>query len=219
MTGMILSIAPAKAGISFVVRIKNFICTYWVMGIFTLSLFIGMGFGAVFSAKADNSFMESVDFLFSTSFTSRLNNSVYQTYLSSLAANFIFLATAFLMGLSIWGYALLPAVSLFKGFGIGLTAGYLCSTYMLKGIAFYLLMLLPAAFLSVIALMLLQKEAFGFSLRLMRTVLRPDSLHTGLVKSEFLYFMKKGGQYLILSACASLLDIGAVLLFARFFEF
>ena len=81
---------------------------------------------------------------------------------SLLSLSFFSLLIEFVT-LSFFGALLIPVLIAFKGLGIGMTAGYLYLIYGLKGIAFYILILLPGIFVSSIGLIIFAAESFKFS--------------------------------------------------------
>ena len=62
-----------------------------------------------------------------------------------------------------WGSVGVPFVVAFKGFGIGITGGYLYKCYSLSGVGFFLLIMLCGCVVSTLALIFQGKTAIGFS--------------------------------------------------------
>lgn len=98
-----------------------------------------------------------------TNLDARLSQNVINTFCACFASDFIFLFAVFLLGLTPWGIPVLPFIVFLKGFGTGITAGYLFSVHSLKGIVFYLFVLLPGTFLFCLALILFSSAAFTAS--------------------------------------------------------
>lgn len=172
MKGVVLSIP--NAGIKKT-DVTYYLKRYGVLIFLGLALVIGMVFGSLSAGQADEQMVKSLDFLFITNFKARLEQTLFLTFAASLTSYFIFYLIQFLLGLTAWGTVIMPIASFFKGFGTGLCAGYLCGAYGLQGLGFYLLMMLPGAFLSSVALLLQGKEAFYFSKTILYTLL-PDRL-------------------------------------------
>ncbi len=172
MKGVILSIPvrsrPQKPrrSMSLEVFVKRYLSTV----IFTLFFTAGVVWGAVVSLKAEVEFLADMDFLFTTNLQSRLSQGMLSCFAAHFASNFIFFTAAALCGLSPWGVGVLPFIVAFKGFGTGLSAAYLISIYGLKGLGFYIVVVLPGTFIFSLALLFMSAHCTTMSLRLARFV-------------------------------------------------
>lgn len=106
-----------------------------------------------------------------------------------------------------------------KGFGIGLCAGYLYGTYQLQGVGFYLLVMLPGAFLSSIAMLLQGKEAFYFSKSILTALLPKRLKGKQSPPPNFTKYLVASSYILILAALAAALDVLTSLCFSGVFSF
>ena len=145
---------------------KYYIKRYGVRTAFVLALLTGLALGAVYAADSDIEMLKSLDFLFTTNLEARMSNGFMNTFCACFASDFVFLFAVFLLGFAPWGVPFAFAAALFKGFGTGITAGYLCVFGSLSGAGFYLLVLLPGTFLFCAALVMFSYHAFCFSNRL-----------------------------------------------------
>ena len=127
--------------------------------IFLFGIFIG----AISGENIDNKTFENINKLFLSNIEARGTNSFLYIFVSSLSSSFIFILLAFFMGLSMWGCILLPIIPFFNGFCLGISQNYLYCSYGIKGLGFQLLVLLPGIFISVIALLLMSREAMRLS--------------------------------------------------------
>ena len=119
--------------------------------------------------------------------------------------------------LSFFGALLIPVLIAFKGLGIGMTAGYLYLIYGLKGIAFYILILLPGIFVSSIGLIIFAAESFKFSCKFAKKIFpKSDGIS---IWNEFKNYIHKIGCAFVILLFSSLLDVGFMAMFSRFFEF
>ncbi len=172
MKGVILSLPVrsrpkrSKRDFSFEVFRKRYLSTV----LFTLCFTAGVVWGAIVSVKADEAFLADMDFLFTTNLESRLSLGVLSSFAAHFASNFVFVVAAALCGLSPWGAGVLPIVLAFKGFGTGLSAAYLISTYGLKGLGFYIVVVLPGAFIFSLALTFMCSESGTMSVNLARHI-------------------------------------------------
>lgn len=208
-----IAITPKK------VKIKDTVNTYKISFMLYVFLIAGIGIGAYFSVTTDNHLYENLDFLFTSNISAKLKQSIHLTFISSYASSCIFLIASFLMGLSLWGSMLLPFLSFFKGFGIGIIASYLYQTYELDGAVYYIGVILPCIFISVIALIMLQDEAFQFSFRLFLSLIKKDGIPNSILRNRFTIYIKKCGICLFITLLSSMLDVGLTLLFGHLFNF
>ena len=94
-----------------------------------LFLIAGLILGVIFIRNADYSLLKTLDFVFFSNVKARSALPVLSIFVASLASSFLFLLFCFLCGLSIWGAYCVPLAPLFRGFGMGITAGYLYAAY------------------------------------------------------------------------------------------
>lgn len=128
-----------------------------------LFLIAGLILGAIFIRNADYSLLKTLDFVFFSNVKARSALPLASIFVASLASSFLFLLFCFLCGLSIWGAYCVPLAPLFRGFGMGLTAGYLYAAYGFQGFLFHLAVILPGAFICLIAILIASRESMLFS--------------------------------------------------------
>ena len=187
---------------------KNFIealRTNRVLVLFSLALIGGMIFGAIFARNAGMTALDKLDFLFYSNFKTRAVQSITSVFAASFASSFIFIFVCFLCGLSMWGMFIIPAVLFFRGFGLGLTSGYLYAAYGLKGVLFNLAVILPGAFVCCLAILLAAREGSYFSRRIASCGTSPES---GTISSQKMkLYLLRFGAILALAFSAALLDV------------
>lgn len=198
--------------------IKYYIKRYGVYALFILVLIVGLACGTVYAVSADNEMISSLDFLFFTNLDSRLTQNVISTFCACFASDFIFLFSIFLLGLTPWGIPVMPFIVLIRGFGTGITAGYLFSVHSLKGIVFYLFVLLPGTFLFCLALIIFAAAAFTSSGKMFFRILA-DKNGSGSSHSYISDFISKGISCLILAFLSAVLDAALWGVFAGNFNF
>lgn len=184
--------------------------------IFLLFLVTGIIIGAICAKNADQDLLKSLDFLFVTNIENRKSMGAFSIFAASFASSFLFLAVAVLLALSAWGSVLAPLVPLFKGFGFGLTAGYLYSAYGFGGIGYNLLIILPGAFLSALAVLIISQESCRFSFMLAVSMRKNTSYD---ISSELSGYIIRVVWTLIVLTAASLVDMLFSLLFSGLFSF
>lgn len=161
--------------------------------------------------------VRKLDLLFSSDFQQRVGQPCTATFISSLSSSFIFMLFIFFSSLSLFGALIIPISILFRGFGLGLTAGYLYLIYELKGIAFYILIIVPGIFISSIGLILLSMISIRFSLKFASKLL-PNPGNERLW-DEFPGYFKLCGYILTILTISSLVDMVSMLIFSRLFNF
>lgn len=197
---------------------RYYLKRYGMRTLFLILLLCGLAGGSVYAQNADTQMLNSLDFLFTTNLDARLSQNAVGTFCACFASDFIFLITIYLLGLAPWGIPLMPLVILFKGFGTGLTAGYLFISNSLSGLGFYLLVLLPGTFLFCIALVLLSTSAFQFSKRMFFCVVS-KALPKQPLRQGVTVFSSQLMSSLTMTFCAALLDTVLWTLFAGTFKF
>lgn len=188
-----------------------------ILVLFSLALIGGMVFGAFFARNAEMAALDKLDFLFYSNFKTRAVQSVVSIFAASFASSFIFIFICFLCGLSMWGMIIIPAVLFFRGFGLGLTSGYLYAAYGLKGILFNLAVILPGAFVCCLAILLAAREGSRFSRRIASCGSSPEF---GTISSQKMrLYLLRFGVILALAFSAALLDVLFSACFAGMFSF
>ena len=140
-----------------------------------LFLIAGLILGVIFIRNADYSLLKTLDFVFFSNVKARSALPVLSIFVASLASSFLFLLFCFLCGLSIWGAYCVPLAPLFRGFGMGITAGYLYAAYGFQGFLFHLAVILPGAFICLIAILIASRESMLFF---------PKKIHLGRKTEE-----------------------------------
>lgn len=197
---------------------RYFFKRYGLHTIVVVLLLAGLLFGAVYAKNADSQLLDSLDFLFTTNLDNRLEQNALGTFCACFASDFIFLSVIFILGLAPWGIPALPLVIFFKGFGTGITAGYLIYTYALKGAGFYLLILLPGTFLFCLALISISVCSYKFSKQMFSFVASRKSQEIS-VHSEAVRYCSSSMSALIMTFLAAILDAVLWTLFSGAFNF
>ncbi len=223
MKGVVFSFKKSEFGLKNSKKlrlsdIRYFLKRYGIKLMFVLFLLIGLVYGSIYARNADTQMLNSLDFLFTTNLEARLSQNFVETFCACFASDFIFLFTVFLLGFTPWGIPVMAFVMMFKGFGTGLTAGYLCLTGSLKGLGFYLLVLLPGTFLFCISFILFSSSAFKFSKKMFLNVISKTVSQIPQRQASLVYCSRMMSS-LIMTFCATLLDTVLWTLFAGAFSF
>lgn len=218
MKGIVLSFGlPRKPRFSLH-GLKGFFKRFGILVAFGAVLLAGMALGTFCAGIADDKTLYSLDFLFTTNLNARLDQGAVGTFCACFASDFIFLLCVYLFGLAAWGIPFLFLTICFKGFGTGLTAGYLCLSHSFSGAGFYLLVLLPGTFLFCAALIHFAARAFFCSKRVFGWFFN-KTVPSYTLRQELFKYSSRFLPALVFAFLASLLDTLLWTLFAGTFQF
>lgn len=180
-------------------------------------LIIGMTIGSISAGCISFETLDRLNSVFLTDFKQRISQGGAEVFVSSLSLYFMFALILGLSAFAAWGIVAVPLLLVFKGMGMGLSGGYLYLVYGLKGIAFYILILVPGIFISSIAFAFFGVSAFKSSLAISKKLWPKSSDETlwPCVKSN----VKKLGYCTLLLCFSAFLDMAFMMMFASFFEF
>ncbi len=195
---------------------KYLIKHYGSVFFFTFMLILGLAFGSIFYNKITDNALSKLDIFFVTNISERMENGFFGAFCASFASNFLFLLSAFLMGFALWGMAFLPFIILFKGFGVGISAGYLFTSFGFKGAIFYLVILLPGIFLFSMALVYQCATSLSLNKRLVKKLYSADSFS---FKSPTMLYLQHSFKYLLISLFSAIIDMALWGLFGGLFNF
>lgn len=105
------------------------------------------------------------------SFIGGLSGSSWHIIGASILELLPFIAGLFLSGTCMVGWVLTPVLMAIRGFMMGSIISYIYFNNSLIGVVFNLLIIMPTAVVSTLALVLSARESFGFSLSLARLAL------------------------------------------------
>ncbi len=182
-----------------------------------LFLIAGLILGVIFIRNADYSLLKTLDFVFFSNVKARSALPVLSIFVALLASSFLFLLFCFLCGLSIWGAYCVPLAPLFRGFGMGITAGYLYAAYGFQGFLFHLAVILPGAFICLIAILIASRESMLFSkkIHLGRKTEEQEAQPKNNVRHFFIRFSILTGILII----GALVDVLTTVCFSGLFVF
>ena len=189
-------------------EMHSLLLRYPTLFLFSCVFLLGIAGGAVVGGFTKGILLEKLDFLFHASYLCRSTDACSTIFISSFASSFVFALAFLLMALSVWGFLCIPILLFFRGFGAGLTGGYLYITFGWKGFFYHFLTILPGACLCGIALLLAAKESWKIS-HCIRMQKQPD----------YTLFFNRFGIVLCLLFLSALLDMGTNFCFAGLFSF
>lgn len=182
-----------------------------------LFLICGLVCGTLFAKNAENTWLDKLDFLFFSNFKARAAQPVLSVFSASFASSFLFILFCFLCGLSMWGMFLIPVVVFFRGFGLGLTSGYIYASYAWEGVLYNLVVILPGALFCCIAILLAAREGTRFSKRM---AVYGSSAQSGTIsRNNLKLYLMRFGTILAIAFLAALIDLLLSACFASLFRF
>ena len=210
MKGIVLKIKSPKNFHNRKNNITYFIKRYGIFAMFLISILVGFILGIYFGVNTDLEFKKSFDFLFPTDFTSRASLDYLGVFSCNFAPIFIFFVAIFLLGP--WGNGLTPLVTMFKGFGMGLSLTTLCSISGLKGFGFFLLAMIPGFFVSSASLALQGEKTFHLSANVFKVIIKKEN-----ISLELREFVEDSATCLFIAMVGSVVD--SVLFLLLYFHF
>lgn len=177
--------------------------------------FLGLLYGAVLSSASSQDTLDKLSFVTQGFMSKRAEQSLFYTFFNSLASSAILLLLLFVFGFSAIAQPVSLLVPVFRGLGLGVSMGYFYLNDGFKGAAFCLLLIVPQALISTLALVLGTRESIRFSNTFFSILLPKKEIETdGAFR---LYFTKFGVLFCIL-LIAAVIDCICTFLFAGFFS-
>ena len=209
MKKRIVSVSRKRTGLINIINQNNSLILIFFC--FLLGLLIGVLY---FKFKNVQGGYYSSDF---NKLYNQLSGGSWQILYHSFMRLLPFAAAVFLSGTCMVGSVLVPAVVMVNGGTWGLVMGFAYSNHGLMGIVFNLLILIPPAVLSTVALILSARESLGFSLSLAR--LAVPALKPPEIEQDFkLYCLRQ--MFVFLFFCiSSLVQSIMAMSFISFFNF
>lgn len=192
---------------------------YGLISFFIAVLFAGMIFGAVKAGVADSSLLDKLNSLFSGNLSVREEQTLARTFINSFGTSFMFLAVCFCLSLSPFGIIAVPMVLFFRGFGYGISSGFLCITYGFKGLVYYIFVMLVGAFISSLALVYASQYCFDFSKTLLFSIFGRQYSEADGLRARLASLVLNCSYMIILIIFASLIDTGLYYVVGGLFSF
>lgn len=148
----------------------------------------------------------------------RQNKTFFNIFFSVFFELLPYIAICFFAGTCMAGSLIVPAVVFYRGFTIGTMLGILYSTHALYGIVFNVIVVIPAVCISSMGLILMAREAFLFSLCLMKLVF-PGKVQEKSLFNDFLLYCKRQLIIVLLFVLSALCDAVFSVAFISFFNF
>lgn len=194
---------------------KGFISNNKTLVVLMISLILGIISGSFLLKNADESTKNYINILFLNNFKPEIKISPWSVFVSSVSSTFIFIIMVFFMGLSAWGFVLIPFIPVLRGLCIGFCEGYLYSSFGMKGLIFHLIVLFPGIILSSLAIILMSKEAMKISYDISSTIFLDE--HKKDNRDYLRLYIMRTGCVMIIIVVSSVIDLIFNLLFSGLF--
>lgn len=183
----------------------------------SFSALAGMISGIIGIDKKQFGLSDGVGIIFGDNIDARLKSSFLQIFTDSLATYFIFMLIIFLLGLSVWGFLIVPFVVAYKGYGIGFLSGYLTLAYGVKGFIFYAVVILLGACASTLAIVAAGEQSVKMSLNMLKLA-SPHSNVNCRIFSSVRQFITRISLLMLILCASALLDGLMNIIFANFIK-
>lgn len=207
--------APRARSLAEKIPVEHKNQTLLLLGAFVF--LAGMVVGVLMARQADDRMLQQIDLIFANSYQSRLNQTIWFIFSSSLASSFLFVLASFLMGLSIWGCALVWALPLLRGIGAGVSSGYLYAQFGFQGVLFHFLIMIPGMLIATVAILLSTRESFQMSFCLLRKGLMEKGKES--INQNFRLFLARHGVILMFIVASAACDTLLSTVFSGLFHF
>lgn len=184
---------------------------------FAIVLLLSMIFGSIYANYINLNIIKKLDILFLSDFDNRNNQGIIYTFISSFSSNFLFWLEMAFLSTSLFGIILTPLILIFRGVGLGLTAGYLYLIYSFKGVVFYILVLLPGIFISSVCFIFMLINSEKFSIKVTKQFISKSPQQP--LRENMIIYIKKSSFILFALAISSICDMIFMKLFSCLFTF
>lgn len=183
-----------------------------ITAVLLAAFLLAMLYGSVLIAQADDDLKNKLLFLTQEYLSSRGEQSVLSTFLTSISTSSLYLVAAFLLGFFAFGQPCCIFIMLFRGFGLGLAMGQIYIKYQAQGFLYCLVLIVPAAVFVTLVLAAALKDSIQSS-NLFLAVLFPK-LGTVATPATLKVYGIRYLVYALMLLLAAALDAGLNFLFS-----
>lgn len=176
---------------------------------------LGVLIGAVILSRADKTATENLSFLFKGFIESRGKDEFFASFFSSFSSSLLILLVSFLLGFSAISTPFIFLTAVYRGLGVGMTAGYLYGNNGLVGIGFFAGVVAPGAVAISLALLYACKESIRFSMIFFRPLYRTFPGTSALPALKI--YLHRYLMFFFILAGASLCDVAVSAFFLWLF--
>ena len=204
--------SPLKA------NLKCYFQRYGMLTLFIVILFSGMIFGAVKAGMASPELLNKIDSVFSKFMNVGNSQTPAKTFMNSFTVSLVFMAVLYFSSLSPLGIFFIPTVMFFRGFEYGISSGFLCVNYGLKGLGYYITVILLGAFISSLALVYSSQYCIDFSVSMLFSMFGKGTSDGVNLKIKLGEMTLNCAYMIMIMIFASLIDTGLYYLVGGLFS-
>ena len=196
---------------------KNFFINNKLFTFLFIIFLLGFICGNIMLKNKNNDLFRKATDLFTLNFNIRKEGSFFNIFTESIFSSFIFILIIFSTGLSAFGVTLTPPIIFLKGCCTGIFQNYLFQNFGVKGVLFFIFVILPGFLFSILATLLMAKEAIKISNIFSSILINIKNWQNDekYIKS----YLIKTGCILILVVISAFIDSTLNFLLFRFFSF
>ncbi len=147
------------------------------------------------------------------------DSAAISVFADSFTFSFVFAAAMLIMSLSPFGILIIPLIVFSRGFYCGIVSGHLCVTYGLRGLAYYIFVMLIGTFLSSLALVYISQYCLDFSVSVFREIFCKNNYVVEALRNKLGEMLLNISYMLILIGFASLADTVLYFIIGGLFSF
>lgn len=228
MKSIVLAVRPAEQCVHLkrnrlrrtVLLMRYFLKKYGMAAFFITILLSGMVVGASCAGIKHGEYLSKAVKAVTEHIIVQQNTTAIGVFADSFTVSFVFAAAMILMSMSPFGMVTIPIVMLARGVCCGIVSGYLCVTYGLKGLVYYICVMLIGTFISSLALVYVSQYCMDFSFSVFRGIFYKNNIYGNETLRNKLGIMILNTSYmLILIGFASLADTVLFFLLGGLFSF
>lgn len=224
MKSIVLAVEPhEKSEVSrfrkITILLSYYLKRYGLISFFIFLLLSGMVMGASYSGANHNELTDKVIKFIMEHILVRDDSSVIGVFADSFTLSFVFAAAMVIMSLSPFGIITIPVIILARGFYCGLISGYLCVTYGLKGLGYYICVVLIGTFLSSLALVYISQCCLDFSASIFKEIFHRSQYKYVSLRDKLGVVMVNTSFMIVLIGFASLTDTVLFFFIGGLFKF
>ena len=187
-------------------EMKCFLQRYGMISMLITILFLGLIMGAVRIGMTSSDAMSRVNDFILKLLSYETSQTPAAAFIRSFVFSFVFIALLYLISISPTGLFFIPAVLFFRGFSYGIVSAVLCVSFGLKGLAYYISVILPGAFLSSMALLYFAQYCMDFSVSVLFLIFGKSAENNSGLRSKFGEMTLNCTYMIIVTVFASLID-------------
>lgn len=178
---------------------------------------IGMIYGVLLTKSSSETLSNTIGVI-TAEYTAKLTQqTIFQSFMSSFLSTIVFVLLPYLFGYSAVGQPLIVLIPWFKGLGLGFFMANLYVTQGVSGVLFCALVVLPSTLIALFCILIASREGLKLSNLFFQSFIGKQ--HIVVCPTTIKLYNLKLLVLLCISLIAAAVNVVAVLLFSRMFQF